>query len=101
MYSSLDIGKVKNISGYCMHTFIYDDSNCPVVFKHFRFSLAACVFNFHLKHSFYIDINKNMISYFNTVKMLFVILLLISCKKKKMKHSSFLIHFGKPIEDTW
>ena len=73
--------------------------SCPVVFKHLRVSLAACVINFHLEHSLYIDINKNIISYFITVKMLFVILLPIFCKK--MKHPPFRIHFDKWIEDKW
>ena len=59
--------------------------------------LAACVINIYLENSFYIDINKNIISYFNTRKLLFVILLPISCKK--MKHPLFLIHFGKRLED--
>ena len=80
-----------------MHAFI--PASCPVIFKHFRVSLAACVINFHLEHSFYIDINKNIISYFNFLKMLFVILLPTSCKK--MKHPSFLMHFGKRVEDKW
>ena len=49
------------------------------------------------EYSFYIDIIKNIILYFNTVKMLFVIFLPISFKK--MKHLSFLIHFDKRIEN--
>ena len=57
-----------------------------VVFKHFRVSIATCVINFYLKHSFYIDISKNISKN-------------ISCKK--MRHLSFLIHFGKRIEDKW
>ena len=87
--------KSKKISGYCMYTFI--QKSFPVVFKHFRVLLAACVINFHLEHSFYIDINKNIISYFNTLKMLSVFLLPVSCKK--MNHRSFLMHFGQPTED--
>ena len=77
-----------------MHSFIFELD--PVVFKHLRVSQAARVINFHLKHLFYIDINKNMISCFNTLKMLFLILLL-----KKVTHPSFLIHCGKRIEDKW
>ena len=42
-----------------------------LLLKHFRVSLEACVINFHLEQLLYIDINKNVISYFNTVKMLF------------------------------
>ena len=64
-----------------MHTFIYE--LCPVAFKHFRVSLSANVINFYLERSLYIDIYKNIVSYFNTVEMLFV------------------IHFGKRIEDQW
>ena len=64
-----------------MHTFIYE--SCPVVFKNFRVRLAAYVINSLLEHSFYIDVNKNIISYFNTVKIIFVILLRISCKKNE------------------
>ena len=60
--------------------------------------LAACVINIYLKNSFYIDITKNIISYFKTRKLLFVILLPFSCKKK-MKQNLFLIHFGKRLED--
>ena len=40
------------------------------------------VINIYLENSFYIDINKNIISYFNTWKLLFVILLPMSCKKE-------------------
>ena len=80
-----------------MHTFIQE--LCPLVFKYLRVSLTTCTINFYLKHSLYIDINKNIISYFNTVEILFAILLPISCKK--MKHPSFRIHFGKPIEGKW
>ena len=68
-----------------------------VIFKHFRVSLVAYAINPHLEHSFHIDINKNIISYFNTMKMLFIIFLPNSCKK--MKHLSFLMHFGKQIDD--
>ena len=93
-HGSLDIGK--KIFGYCMDTFIQE--SCPFVYKLLRVSLVAYVFSFHLEHSFYIDINKIIISYFNTVKMLFVILFPISCKK--LKHPLFLIHFGKRIEDN-
>ena len=71
-----------------MHTFI--QKSRPVVFMHFRVSVAACVTNFYLEHLFYIDNSKNII---------FDILLPISCKK--MKHPSFLIHFGKRIDDKW
>ena len=39
---------------------------------------------------FYFDVNKNIISYFNTVKMLFVILPPISYKKK---NETFLISY--------
>ena len=85
------------ISGYCKHTFI--QKSRPVVFMHFRVSRAACVTNFYLEHLFYIDNSKNIIFYFNTLKMLFDILLPISCKK--MKHPSFLIHFAKRIDDKW
>ena len=53
--------------------------------------------SFHLEHSFYIDILN--IDMFNTLKMLFVILLSISCKE--MKQPSFLIHFSKRIDDKW
>ena len=54
--------------------------------------------NAFITESFYIDISKNIISYFSTLEMLFVILLPIS--SKKMKHPSFLIRFGKQIKDT-
>ena len=36
-----------------------------------------------MENSFYIDMNKNMIFYFNTRKLLFVILFPISCKKNE------------------
>ena len=81
-----------------MHTYIY----LVVVSSYiqtFWVSLTASVINFLLAHSFYIDANKNIISCLNTVKMLFVIRLLIS--SKKLKHLSFLIHFGKLTEDKW
>ena len=81
-----------------MHTFIQE--SCSVVFKDFRISTAPCVINYHLEHSFYIDINTNTISYFNTVKMLFVILLSQSLVKK-MKYHSFLVHFGKRTDVKW
>ena len=76
-----------------MHRFI--DESCPVVFKHS--TLTTCLINFHLEYLFYIDMNMNIISYFNTLKMflLFFSLSLV----KKMKHPSFLIHFGKRIQD--
>ena len=67
--------KSEKISGYLMHTFIQD--SCPVVFQHFRVSLAACVIDIHLGHSFYININKNTISCFNTENS-FVILVAVS-----------------------
>ena len=76
-----------------MHTLIQE--SCSVVFKHFSVLLAACVISVCLENLFYIDINKNVISYFNTRKLLFVILLPISCKK--MKHPIF--HFWKRLED--
>ena len=89
MYSSLDIKKVnKIISDYCQ-----------VVFKHFRISLSNLCNNFHLEHSFYIDVDKHIISYFNTLKILFVVLLPISCKK--MKLPSFCIRLGKRRGDKW
>ena len=95
MYSSLDIGKVKKIYGYCIHTPICESRS--VIFKHFRVLLAVRVFNIYLKNSFYIDINKNIISYFNTRKLLFVILLLIWFII--FFHPLFLIHFGKRFEE--
>ena len=70
-----------------MHTFIWE--SCSVVFKHFRVSLAACVINFHLEHSFYIDTNKNFISYFNILKMFFVILVPIFSKKNETSLISY------------
>ena len=54
---------------------------------HFRISLVACIINFRLEHSFYIDIDKKIISYFSTEKMIFVLL--------------FLYIFGKQLEDKW
>ena len=81
MYGSLNIGKVKD-DIWLLHVYIYLEvlSSC---IQAFRVSLAACVTNFHLEHSFYIDISKNIISYFNTQKMLLNILLPISCKKNE------------------
>ena len=52
-----------------MHAFIWE--SCPVAFKYFRVSLGACVINFNLKYAFYIDIDKNIFTYFNTWVMLF------------------------------
>ena len=72
-----------------MYTFIYESG--LVVFKYFLVSLAACVINFHLEHSFYIDVVKNIISYFNTLKILFFFF----CQ------SHFLYIFEKRIEDRW
>ena len=68
---------------YKKNTCTFIQESCLVVFKHFSVSLAARVINFHLEHSFYIDIDKNIISYFNTVKMLFVLFLPVSCKKNE------------------
>ena len=62
-----------------LHAYIY--LGVVPSYKHFTVSPAACVINSHLEHSFYIHISKNIISYFNTMKMLFAILLPISCKK--------------------
>ena len=76
MYSSLDIKKVKK--KYLVIVQLYSSI--------LGFHLAASVTNFHLEHSFYIDINKHIISYFKTLKMLFVILSLISCKKNEFSH---------------
>ena len=87
--------KSKKIYRYCIHTLT--QGSCSVVFKHFRVLLTACVINIYLGNSFYIDINKNIISYFNTLILLSVILLPIFCKK--MKHPLFLIYFGKRLED--
>ena len=57
-------------------------------------------FNQRIKENpFYIDVKKNIISYFTTVKMLFVIFFPVCCKK--MKHPSFIIHFSKRLEDKW
>ena len=97
MYSSLDIGKAKL---YIVTAYIYLFRSRVQFFssvQHFRVLLAVGVINIYLENLFYIDINKNIISYFNTRKLLFVILLPISCKK--MKHPLFLIHFGKRLED--
>ena len=79
--------KSKKIYCYRMHSFIQE--SCSVLFKHFRVLLAACVINFHLEHSFYINTNKNIISCFNTPKMLFVILLPISYKKDETSLISY------------
>ena len=54
----------KTIYGYCIHTLIQESFS--VVFKHFRVLLAACAINIYLENWFYIDINKNIIFYFNT-----------------------------------
>ena len=81
MYNYSDIINVKNKSGHCIHTFIWESR--AVAFKHFKVSPGACAINFHLEHSFYIEMNKNIICYFNTLKMFFVILLPISCILKK------------------
>ena len=62
MYSSLDIGKIKKDM---VTAYIHFIGWCSVVFKHFRVSLAACVIDNRLENSFCIDINKNIISYFN------------------------------------
>ena len=94
MCSSLDIKLVKK---YLVNACIIYLGVVHSYIQHIRVSLAACVINFHLEHSFYIDINKNIISYFNTLKMLSVFLLPVSCKK--MNHRSFLMHFGQPTED--
>ena len=94
MSGSLDIIKVKNI--WLLHTCPYLGA-CSVVFKHFWVSLAEYVISIYLKKLFYIDINKNIISYFNTWKLPFVILLPSFCKKTK--HPLFLIHFEKQLED--
>ena len=57
-------------------------------------------FNQRIKeYPFYIDVKKNITSYFTTVKMLFVILFPVSCEK--MKHPSFIIHLSKRLEDKW
>ena len=97
MYSSLDIGKVKL---YMVTAYIYLFRSRVQFFssvQHFRVLLAVGVINIYLENLFYIDINKNIISYFNTRKLLFVILLPISCKK--MKHPLFLKRFWKRLED--
>ena len=73
-----------------MHKFI--EESCPAVFKHFRVSLAACVINFHLGHSFYIDINNMKILLFFSQYLE---------KKERNEHLPFIIHFGKRIEDEW
>ena len=73
-----------------MHTFVEDAST--VAFKHFRVLQAGCVINFHLEHSIYIGISKNIISYFHNVKMLFVILLPTSCKKNGAPFISYTFY---------
>ena len=85
MYSSLDIGKVKL---YMVTAYIYLFRSRVQFFssvQHFRVLLAVGVINIYLENLFYIDINKNIISifYFNTRRLLFVILLSISCKKNE------------------
>ena len=90
MYSSLDIGKVKL---YMVTAYIYLFRSRVQFFssvQHFRVLLAVGVINIYLENLFYIDINKNIISifYFNTRRLLFVILLPISCKKNE---DTFLI----------
>ena len=42
--------------------------------------------NQYLSNSFYVDVNKNIMSYFQSLV-------------KEMKHPLFLIHFGKQLED--
>ena len=91
MYSSLDIKKSKKKKKYLVIVQLYSSI--------LGFHLAACVINFHPEHLFYIDINKHIICYFKTLKMLFVILFLISCKK--MKFPLVRIHFGKRIDGKW
>ena len=49
------------------------------------------------EHLFCIDTDKNLSSYFNTVKRSFVIILPISCKKHET--SLTFIRFSKRIED--
>ena len=49
-----------------MHTLIQE--SCSVVFKYFSVSLAAYVINMYPENSFYFDINKNIISYFNLME---------------------------------
>ena len=84
------------ISGNYMHIFVL--TSRPVVFKHFRVHQQRLT-NFHLQRSFYIDINKNIISHFTTLKMLFDILLPIS--RKQNETSLFLAYFCKQIDDKW
>ena len=95
MYSSLDIEKVKKymVTAY-IHALILE--SCSAVFNNFRVLLVACVIYISLENSFYIDVNKNVVSHFNNHRLLFLILLSMSCKK--MKHNVFLIHFGKRLE---
>ena len=90
MYSSLDIGKAKL---YIVTAYIYLFRSRVQFFssvQHFRVLLAVGVINIYLENLFYIDINKNIISifYFNTRRLLFIILLPISCKKNE---DTFLI----------
>ena len=81
-----------------MHAFILELH--PVVFKHFRVSLAAYVIIFHLIWNIRFIFMLIRISFsISTLKIIFLILLPIFCKK--MKHASFLVHFGKRIEDKW
>ena len=95
MYSSLDTGKVKN--KYMVTAYIHLFRSRVQLYSSILGFYQQRVINIYLKNSFYIDINKNIISYFNTWKLLFVILLPVPCKK--MKHPLFLIHFGKRLED--
>ena len=67
-----------------MHTLIQESYSA--VFNHFIVSLAACVINIYLENSFYIDINKNIISYFNFLK-----------KKKKKEVSLISYKFWETV----
>ena len=88
MFSSLDIGKVKK---YMVIPYInLFSSRVQLYSSAFRVLLAASLINIFLENSFYININENVISYFNTRKLLFVILLPISCKKNEASLISFL-----------
>ena len=86
MYSSLEIAKVKL---YMVTAYIYLFRSRVQFFssvQHFRVLLAVGVINIYLENLFYTDINKNIISifYFNTTpRLLFVILLPISCQKNE------------------
>ena len=100
MYSFLDIGKVKK---YMVTAYIYLFRSRVQFFssvQHFSVLLAVGVINIYLENLFYIYINKTIISifYFNTRRLLFVILLPISCKKNEV-HFLFRIHFGERLED--